>query len=482
MERMQRVNRGRPCVICGKTDWCGFVSYPSGDVNHFCPRTAGSVGEMIQGIDGKTYRVKMVREQSGTVFETIEQYERNREAFIQALPKRERKDGHRKGRKTEAPKSVVSATKPQVRQVQGVSALLSPAELDRFYRKFLSLLVLERKHEDKLREEWDKKTGLYGKIMAIYPIKSLPPEDVVRFSSKEKLKNKSRKKIMQELVEDLGEPKGVPGFYQRKDGSWTCYRLSGIVFPVYNSRGQIIRLRVNDDYPDCEGVLDGKPCLFRYMRDGDNGTGWFAMPLKDDGTVAYAARELVWEYGSLHKRIELTSKGYPKGAKVNGKYKNFSSYQEQEMTGPDGETYLVNVLTNGCRSGSACSLYTKEGDDLSVVYATEGEKKAIVANAIMNVPVISIPGVTNFGMLFRPEEGYKQSLMEALKERGMRIAVLVYDADKNTNDTVLRNEKNAVEAFRSNGIKIGVGEWNEAWGKGLDDILLEGVFPKVTMV
>ena len=116
------------------------------------------------------------------------------------------------------------------------------------------------------------------------------------------------------------------------------------------------------------------------------------------------------------------------------------------------------------------------------MYATEGEKKAIVANAVMNVPVISIPGVTNFGMLFKPEEGYQHSLMEALKERGMRVAVLVYDADKTTNKTVLRNEQNAVEAFRANGIKIAVGEWNEAWGKGLDDILLEGVFPKVTMV
>ncbi len=287
---------------------------------------------------------------------------------------------------------------------------------------------------------------------------------------------------MQQLVETCGEPKGVPGFYQRKDGNWTFYRLAGIVFPVFNSQGQMIRLRVNDDYPDCEGELAGNPCLFRYMRDTEKGTGWFAIPIQKDGSLNYKERELVWEYGSVNKQIELTSAGYPKGAKVNGKYKNFTSYQERTVTGADGERKLINQLTNGVQSGSACSLYTKEGDDKAVVYVTEGEKKAIVANMILQVPTVSVPGVSNFNMLFRTEEGREDSLMQALRNQGMRLAVLVYDADKTSNETVLRNEKNAIKAFLDNGMKIAVGEWNAAWGKGLDDILLEQVMPKVTLV
>lgn len=478
-ERIQRVSRTRPCVICGKPDWCGFMAFQNGDVNHVCARMAGSVGDYVEGLDGQTYRIKSLKE-FGTVYETVEQYERNREAFIQSLP------GY-KGRKPGS-RTTVSASTPQpfVKEqevvTEGVADLASPADLDRVYRAFLKLLCLEKKHERKLREEWDKIPGLYGKIIATFPIKSLPPEDAVRFSSDEKLRNLSRKKVMQSLVERVGEPKGVPGFYQRRDGSWTCYRLAGIVFPVYNTRGQIIRLRVNDDYPDCEGEFAGKASLFRYMRDDEFGTGWFAIPMRENGSLIYERRELVWEYGSVNKKIELTSAGYPKGSKVNGKYKNFTSYQERAVTAPDGVLHVTNLLTNGCRSGSACSLYTKQGDDTTVVYATEGEKKAIVANMMLNVPVISIPGVSNFNMLFKPEEGYKDTLMEALRDRGMKLAVLVYDADKASNEVVLRNEQNAIKAFRENGIKIAVGEWNAAWGKGLDDILLEQVLPKVTLI
>ena len=474
-ERMQRVNRGRPCVICGKTDWCAYVPFQNGDVNHICPRVSGSVGDIVTGADGETYRVKSVRD-SGTTFETIEQYESNRKKFIESLP------GYKPQKRTTS--HTKPAPQPYRQEVvtEGVADLASPADLDRVYRAFLKRLRLERKHEKKLRAEWDKIPWLYGKVNACFPIKSLPPEDAVRFSSAEKFKNESRKRIMQSLVEEVGEPKGVPGFYQRKDGSWTCYRLAGIVFPVYNSHGQIVRLRVNDDYPDCEGRFSGEPCMFRYMRDDAQGTGWFAIPLRKDGSFIYDDREIVWEYGSVNKRIELTSALYPKGTKVSGKYKNFTSYQERAITGPDGTLHVTNLLTNGCRSGSACSLYTKHGDDTTVVYATEGEKKAIVANMMLNVPVISIPGVTNFNMLFKPEEGYKDSLMQAMRDKGMKLAVLVYDADKASNEVVLRNEQNAIKAFVDNGVKIAVGEWNPAWGKGLDDILLEQVMPKVILV
>ena len=478
-ERIQRVSRSRPCVICGKPDWCGFMPFQNGDVNHVCARTTGSVGSLVEGLDGMTYRVKSLKD-FGTVYETEEQFERNRQAFIESLPGY--KGGKKGSRRREQP---VKAPQPAIQQevvTEGVAYLASPADLDRVYRAFLKLLCLEKKHEMKLRAEWDKIPGLYGKIMASFPIKSLPPEDAVRFSSEEKYRNFSRKKTMESLIEAVGEPKGVPGFYQRKDGRWTCYRLAGILFPVYNTKGQIIRLRVNDDYPDCDGEYTGKPCVFRYMRDDEFGTGWFAIPTREDGRMIYDLRELVWEYGSVNKKIELTSAGYPKGAKVNGKYKNFTSYQERAVTAPDGVLHVTNLLTNGCRSGGACSLYTKQGDDTTVVYATEGEKKAIVANMMLNVPVVSIPGVSNFNMLFKPEEGYKETLMEALRDRGMKLAVLVYDADKTSNEVVLRNEKNAIQAFHDNGVKIAVGEWNAAWGKGLDDILLEQVMPKVTLV
>ena len=476
---MTRVNRSRRCKICGKPDWCSIVDFPDGNIIHFCPRISGAVGDTVIGSDGDVYRLKTIKDSGAVInygWESQAQYEASLAAW-----KAERKQSY--GRRQPAPAPRVAAPSPvEERVVDGVAKILPPSDLDKFYRSFLSLLTLEEKHERKLLKEWGDIPGLMGDVKNAYPIKSLPPEDFVRFSSSEKLYNKSRKTIMDRLVETAGEPKGVPGFYQRKDGSWTFFRLAGIVFPMYNSHGEIIRLRVMDDYPLCHGQMEDVEGVFHYMRDDEQGTGWFFSPYLSDGKIDYDHRLIVYEHGAHMNVVDLDYKGFPAGSTPDGKYKNFTSFQEMTVKEVDGATRVVNRYANGCQSGSACSLYTKQGDDRTIVYCTEGEKKALVANMLLNVPAVSIPGVSGFGMLFQDEEGYSGSLLDTLRASGTELAVLAYDADKSQNEMVLRSEQSAVKRFIEKGMKIALGEWNANWGKGLDDILLKNVRPQITMV
>ena len=61
----------------------------------------------------------------------------------------------------------------------------------------------------------------------------------------------------------------------------------------------------------------------------------------------------------------------------------------------------------------------------------------------------------------------------------MRLLVIAYDADKSENLKVLQAEQKAVCMFLEKGIKIAIGEWNPAFGKGLDDILVAGIRPSL---
>lgn len=458
-----------PCLICGKTDWCNIISFPNGNILAQCQRIHGNKGDVISA-NGNTWRAQQTKDSGFTVWEPLAQYEANREAFL----REKYPNGYIKKksyvREAAQPEKIAALNDLPV---EGVSECLPPEKLDHFYRTLLSILVLEKKHEIKLRQEWDKKAGIFERIVNQYMIRSLPPEDKLRFSSEEKLQNPSRKRIMEQLVSKCGEPKGVPGFYQRNNGTWTMHPLSGIVFPVFDSSNRIIRIRIGTDYPQVKGIFEGKEGYYSYYLK-DDVAGWYFRTETDEPV-------LVWKYGAKDNLIKLNSKGYPDG-KISGKYMNFTSYKAIAKNDDDGKLKKVNKYYNGCESSSFCSLYTKEGDDTTFVYVTEGEKKAMVANVCLNVPVISVPGVNSTSKLFDNELGESKSLIDAMKNKGMRGVVLVFDADKATNEAVLFHEHRTIKYFKERNITIAIGEWSIQWGKGLDDVLLEDVYPEVYLI
>ena len=103
----------------------------------------------------------------------------------------------------------------------------------------------------------------------------------------------------------------------------------------------------------------------------------------------------------------------------------------------------------------------------------------MVAAECMGCRAVSIPGVSSFNVIFR-KEGDGKSLFEKLEETGAELFVLCYDADKETNDSVLMNERKFAEALREHGAQVYVANWSSKYDKGLDDLLILGVRPIIT--
>ena len=440
------VSTHRKCRICGKEDYCKFGTFPNGDTLEYCHRKSGSKGETTVGVDGNIYRWTRETDWGFHVWEPEEQYERNLNSYLESL-------GIKRNR--EYKQVPVTHAEPQKTREPEIP-IASPAILDKVYRYFLSLLRLEEFHRQALFSEWVKVDGLGEEILKAYPIVSLPPKDKERSREQYRVTNLQRSEIMLKMEHAFKTLKGVPGFFLNGE-HWDIISGGGILFPVYNSRKQIVALRLGDDHPMVNIPVNGvvHDCYFNY------------------GNWGY------WQDGKFYKLkgIRLTKRGYPQGAGISGKYKNFSSSKTIEIDGAIKAKYPMS-----CSAGSQLSLYGKDSDDWSIVYLTEGEKKSMVANLLLGHPVVNIPGVASFGKLFQNELGMEKTMVDYLLERGTRLFVIAYDADKKVNQDVLRSEFKAVKAFVEKGLYIAIGEWNPSWGKGLDDILLSGVRPSMTMV
>lgn len=451
------VDRNRPCRICGKTDYCKYVEFPSGDTKEYCHRIFGDKGSFTTGKDGKTYICHNTTEWGFQIWEPEEQYRKNRESFM-------RVNGFHSKEGTTSKNAIHSVQTIERKEYIDLGEALPPEKLDEIYSYFLSLLTLEEKHRNILSHEWNPVQGLFQKITKQWMIRSIPPTDRNRRLSGENLKNPSRRAIMQKMTQEFGSLKGVPGFFRYEDGTQDMSPLAGIAYPIYNSRGQIIRIRIADDYPIVEGVYESKDGIYQYY----NGQWLFCGNGCTEGSI-------VWRNNGA-KKVILNEKGYPPG-KVKGKYKNFSSFKEIEKNGK-----RMNKYIDGTQSGSKVSLYAKGTDNWDIVYVTEGEKKAIVANMILGHPVISVPGVSAFGALFKPEDGINLSIIEELIRHGTTLFVIAYDSDKGQNANVLKSEKDLIMKFMQKGLKIAISEWNPKWGKGFDDILLINLRPEIMLI
>lgn len=468
MAEKMKVTSVEPCKICGKPDYCFRLRFEDGNTLHCCARTA----DKAVSSGGYVYIHKKLKQTNIGVYnyyQEEEEYQRSLAEFKRAKGLEYSSNGYNRRVTPVDNVTRITATKGSS-LIRGEVVLADVDKLDRVYRRLLSLLKLEKKDYLLLKSDWNSPTtgNLIEKVLSIYPIRSLPPSDDVRNRPfAEKFESPLRKEVCRILVAEFGSLEGVPGFFIDDTGEWDLAGSEGILFPIYED-GKMIRVRLRESYPDIKGFYQGKEGNFKhfYTKKGEHCWTFTAKDVADEKPV--------YVYSPYTKNIQLKKDGCPAG-KASGKYKNLSSVWEKKLE--DG-TVVNGYGSKGTRSGSNASLYCRPTDNFSTVYVTEGEKKAIVANLLLGVPCVSLPGTGCFSMLFE-ESNDGSSIAERLANKGSNLFVIAYDADKSTNVRVLQNEKSAIEEFKKRNFRIAVGEWNANFGKGLDDILVTGVRPSI---
>lgn len=437
----KEVSASNPCPICGAGHGCERMHHIDGTVFHLCQTN----------MDGKNVK------KNGKLFIFCKflsngKYARYEESEARKNRIAAYKDPSRKQEKKEEFKSWKDVEREQTpTPVEEKVPVKDNAYLDKIYRYLLSCLVLDNDHRDYLFSEgWDQK------MIDKYQIRSFPESDFLRFRFKNhKSSNPYRKALAKKICEKFGKDclLGVPGAYRDSKGEWTFYGRKGILFPCYDADGFLYRLRIRMDFTDVREKLIPAECGDPfYEKDGQK---YFVQKMK--GIYTKQDGQKIFEKG-------------------NGKYRNFSSYLEDEEKKKNG--IIVNSLTDGCSANNNIGIYyDKSQSDFFICFLTEGEKKAIFAHEKMKFDCITIsfPGVNCWSKLFEGEPGKRP--VDALKRRGVGIFVVAYDADKAYNEAVLKNEQQTVKALKDSGFFVGTAEWDKVFGKGLDDLLAAGFQP-----
>lgn len=129
--------------------------------------------------------------------------------------------------------------------------------------------------------------------------------------------------------------------------------------------------------------------------------------------------------------------------------------------------YLSSKKQNGAGPGSPVHVPLFNGNT-EIVRLTEGELKGDVATLISSVLTISIPGVS----VWRPA-------LPVIKALGAKIVRLAFDADARRNRNVAQALARTMQALTEEGFTVEVERWDEADGKGIDDLLAAGKKPEV---
>lgn len=489
MSAKERTSRSAPCIFCGDVGYDMRMHYQEGaveEVVHYCHKTKAAKGDIV-GVGAEQYICIAAGKELPVVgsFDLWKKYLTKEEwKSKQKLINPDWKPSKGTGgtpRQDSQKSTFVNMKQTAQGLLPGEVPVRSPKEQHAFNTYLASMLILEDKHLDVFKKDWESSTypGLVTDILKQYPIRSFPPADKARFANSEKFKNPTRQQMIKNLCEKFGDLTGYPFIYVRTGAYWDDqpmekrYTFScgeGVIFPCYDKDGYLYRYRIKNDYPDLR-IKEGKhPAFcgsygrFHHFYDKDGKHCW---SFKADQQADY---KLVYGPESDHS-LRVNEKNLPvTGGKAEGKYTNISSVYEKRLS--DGS--VVNGFLNGCRSGSPYSLYYKQGEPFTVVIGTEGEKKSMVANQFKKTPLVCVPGVSAYSVVFEKDEN-GISLIDFLKSKGMKYFVLCYDADKEENERVLQAEASFVEELKKNNVIPLIGEWRGKFDKGLDDILIMGL-------
>lgn len=431
---IKNMSRFEPCPICGKPDYCFWLEIKDnpGMYTLLCRRSSEALGTVIKGNDGKDYTVIPKKsEVIGTFFEEINQ----REERLQKKISGEKKEYN-----------------PIKYTVIDSVPVLPNDKLDEIYRCMLDYLPLYKHHAAYLLKE-----GWTMQMLKEYRIRSFPAKDVSKLPYSLKgiiTRRHLAKKVMKKL--GLNSLAGVPGAHLDSHGEWTFNSMSGIVFSVPDDDGYIHRIRIRLDYMDLPVKLKEDKDGFYYMDNGERVT------VNMSGAFVQKDGERIYKRFLTHE----------------GKYRNFSSFKKDEKAYKAG--FIENTFYKGCEAENQLCFSFKADDDFRVCWFIEGEKKAFYCNYILKQPFISIPGVTSYMKVIKKRNG--KTALDTLKMRGVKTAIIAYDADRYSNDMVMQSMNGLAKILKEQGFIVYAADWDIKNGKGLDDLLAAGYLPSLTLI
>ena len=432
LSNIKNMSRQEPCPICGKPDYCFWSELHNNPGMYIllCRRSSEAVETIIAGNDGNSYIAipKNNKDVIGTYYENVKQREDRKKRFISG----EQKEFVRKQY------TVIDSITP-----------LSNTELDSIYRNMMQKLPLYKFHAQYLLKEGWNMEMIKKNLICSFPAKNISklPPSLKNIPTREQL----AKNIMADL--NLSSLTGVPGAYKNSSGHWTFHGPSGIIFPVYDSDRNIYRIRIRLDYIDLPVHMQEDKRGFYYLDNGERIT------VSMSGPFAEVGEKRTYKRFSTHE----------------GKYRNFSSYKENPDAYKAG--FIENIFHKGCEAKNQIMFALQPNDDQSVFWITEGEKKAIFANQVLQQPVIGLPGVNDYAKLKNSSLG--KSSLSIMKQKGYKTVIVAFDADRYRNEMVMRCMNGLISMLKEEGFHVFIADWNEANGKGLDDLLAAGYLPAI---
>lgn len=424
---LRSVSRTEPCPICGKPDYCFWKERKNspGSFNLYCNRSWEAVGTVVAGLDGNNY-ISIYERQGGTIYESVEQREKRQVQRITGQAKEV----------TPVSRTVIGAVEP-----------LPHEKLDAIYRTMMEAMPLIKYHATYMNHE-----GWSLELLKKHGICSFPPEyqNKLPYSLRTAL---SREQIAEYVMKKLNisSLRGTPGAYINKAGKWTFAGQSGILFPQYDSDGYIYRLRIRLDFLDLPVKL---------LEDDD---GFYYMDFREKIRVSMSGPYKIVDGRKISIKFDTHS----------GKYRNFSSYKLDKNAYAVG--FIENTYNGGCEAGNNLLFAMQPGDNYLCFWVIEGEKKALFCNAAIRQPFISLSGVNDINRLKLAVNG--RTALDIMKQKGAKIAIVPFDADRTHNDMVMKCMMQLCKMLKDEGFDVFIPEWNEADGKGLDDLLASRHLP-----
>ena len=441
------VKKGNICPICGTGDYCAYKPADDGYGNvYLCKRyqmpRVTCPGSDTPGYDGSFYLLCQESSKGYGVYRRAEDVKLAEDNGFHIFIKGDNRNAVKGPGVTE--KELIPT---------GINEIASDEVLDKFYRELIKLYPVTAMHRAYLKKE-----GWSDVLIDSSDICSFPVDDWKRRTQSEMFNSmlKYRAKACSEIVRDLGEPVGVPGFYQNqaKDGSeyWTLNCRSGIGFPLKNEKGEIVRIRVRMDFLDVWKTYQKDSIGYYFIDEQGDKRKRYMVPWKG-----------VFFYDLDGNFIQEKDKKY----RGSGKYRPLTSYSEEKDV--SAGTY-TNRYKNGTEATNVCGIVMSPNDNPLISIATEGEKKGIIGNSVLHMPYILIPGVNSFSKLFSTRIG--KNILENLRDKGTQYIGIAFDADKASNINVLNSEKAFAEEVLRAGFGCLIVNWDSKFGKGMDDAIV----------